>query len=111
MNELPVYDPDLALNLAGGQTELARELLKGLAKSLPESLDTILHHISTGDTSAAIPIVHKLHGLICYCGLPRLKVEVAGLEKALKQAELEPVTKALDRFVAACREFSALGIR
>lgn len=83
----PIYDRELALRLAGQQADLAADMLAGLLRTLPEALTEIHNAAEQQDFITLKKTVHKLRGLICYCGVPRLNNAITALETALKQNE------------------------
>ncbi len=85
----PVFDRDLALSNANQRLELAEELLTMLIESLPQ--DQKLINDSITDRDALKRAVHKLHGAVRYCGVPRLGRAIEKLETALKQDDEEQV--------------------
>ncbi|USD38517.1 two-component sensor histidine kinase BarA [Ferrimonas sp. SCSIO 43195] len=89
-----VVDWELALTQSGGNNELAKEMLKMLMDSIPETRELIDNHLQLGDRTAMLKTVHKLHGATCYSGVPGLQKLCADLESQLKQgnstAQLEP---------------------
>ena len=86
---LPMFDLELSLINANQRPELAAELLGMLIKSLPEDQKAI--NASQTDLTTLKSAVHKLHGAVRYCGVPRLTRAIEKLESALKQAEDEQV--------------------
>ncbi|MEN8171197.1 MAG: Hpt domain-containing protein [Pseudomonadota bacterium] len=84
---LNTIDTHLALERAGGNQELARELYQMLQNELPNYHDTIKQHYDSGDYAALLEVVHKLHGSATYCGVPALKEAAATLEGRLKQGD------------------------
>lgn len=85
MNLLKVIDLDQGTQLARNQRELAQEILTLLVSTLRTEVDEILAAFSRGDTAEVRRLAHKLHGAVCYCGVPRLKQSLYDLESALKQ--------------------------
>ena len=83
-DHLPVIDWELSLKLAGNNRDLARDMLTLIYQRLPDDIAQIkaMHH--ERNTPQLIHHVHKLHGALCYCGLPRLKFLIAHLESDLK---------------------------
>lgn len=81
---LNAIDTDLALERAGGNQELARELYQMLQKELPNYLSTIKQHYEYGNYSALLAVVHKLNGSATYCGVPALKEAASNFESNLK---------------------------
>ena len=82
---LNVIDPELALERAGGNQELAHELFEMLQNELPNYTTTIQQHYSNGNYAALLEVVHKLNGSSTYCGVPALKQAASTLESNLKQ--------------------------
>jgi two-component system sensor histidine kinase BarA len=84
-SSLSTIDTDLALERAGGNRDLARELYQMLQKELPDYLTAITQHHESGNFAALLEVVHKLHGSATYCGVPALKEAAATLESSLKR--------------------------
>jgi two-component system sensor histidine kinase BarA len=82
---LNAIDTKLALERAGGNQDLARELYQMLQNELPNYLSNIKHHFNNGDYAALLEVVHKLNGSATYCGVPALKEAAATMEGHLKQ--------------------------
>lgn len=82
---LRAIDTSLALERAGGNLDLARELYQMLQDELPNYLTTLQHHYDSGDYTALLELVHKLNGSAIYCGVPALKQAAATMESNLKQ--------------------------
>jgi two-component system, NarL family, sensor histidine kinase BarA len=88
-----IIDWELATKLAGNKPDLAKNLLEVLVKTLPIEL----HDIKQAKDNPLIlrMQVHKLHGAVSYCGVPRLKKTLAAFESALKRNELQQVDEFL----------------
>lgn len=86
---LNAIDTNLALERAGGNQDLARELYQMLQNELPNYLSTTKKHFDNGDYAALLEVVHKLNGSATYCGVPALKAAAASLEGNLKQGAEE----------------------
>ena len=82
-----VIDPDLALERAGGNQELARELYQMLQNELPAYAAKIRQLYNDSDYALLHDVVHKLNGASTYCGVPALKEAASSLEDALKQQQ------------------------
>jgi two-component system sensor histidine kinase BarA len=80
---LPVFDLDLALANAGDRPDLAAELFDLLLASLPRDIDDI--NAASSNIDELKRAVHKLHGAVRYCGVPRLAAAIEKLELALKR--------------------------
>ncbi len=84
LDHLEVIDWDLALRLAGNKEDLAQDMLNLVIKSLPAELALIQSHHAAQNFPLLIHHIHKLHGALCYTGLPRLKMLLERLESDLK---------------------------
>jgi two-component system sensor histidine kinase BarA len=89
--ELPVIDWNLCIKLANNKTAVAQEILLLVIQQLPSDLEEIKKAEQKADYAEWLRCVHKLHGALCYSGMPRLKNAVAHLENALKQNQLDQV--------------------
>lgn len=103
LGQLPVIDWDLATKLAGNKVELAEEILVLLMRNLRQDLKDIKKEYKSRKYDELLRKVHKLHGALCYCGLPRLKLVITQLETDLKnnimvnsQSHLEQLDKEVD---------------
>jgi len=89
-----VVDWPLALKRAGNKEELAKEMLTGLTKSLPEAKIHITEAITSQDVEQLKALIHKLNGACCYSGVPSLSKVTHQIETSLKQdigiEDLEP---------------------
>lgn len=79
-----IIDWPLASQLAGNNRQVAEELLQCLIKSLPNDFAMMKQALHQHDYKRLQMLAHRLHGALCYCGLPRLKTATIALEKALK---------------------------
>jgi two-component system sensor histidine kinase BarA len=89
-----VIDWPLALKRAGYKEELAREMLRGLVQSLPETKLNISEALTSQDVEKLKVMVHKLNGACCYSGVPSLGRVTHQIETELKNDitidDLEP---------------------
>lgn len=86
---LRTVDEQLALQQAGGNVELARDLYQLLQNELPEYQHRIPSLYAEGDLQSLQEVVHKLNGSATYCGVPALKEAVNAMESSLKRGEQE----------------------
>lgn len=84
LDSLPVIDWELGTKLAGNKRKAAEEMLDLLINLLPNDLALIKKWHKEQNQTELLRQVHKLHGAICYCGLPRLKTILGRLETDLK---------------------------
>lgn len=89
LNELPILDFDLITKFTGNKPDLAQDMLVLLLKNLPKDLALINQLFAQKKYQELKQQLHKLHGALCYCGVPRLKVVVAQCETELKNNTLE----------------------
>jgi len=94
---LPVIDWDQATKLVGNKRELAEEILTLLIKNLPNDISMIKKLHQEQHFFPMLSQVHKLHGALCYCGLPRLKTIVAYLETELKNNIMDSLPSRLNQ--------------
>ena len=110
---LDSFDPDLALERAGGNRDLAADLFAMLCDDLPGRRAALEAAHKAGDLEALHHHAHKLHGSTLYCGVPALQEAVVDLSMSLKRAhttELDPqiqaVLEAIDEVLATrCPDF------
>lgn len=99
-SSLDILDPDLALERAGGNHDLARELYQMLQNELPNYRDNILQHFEADNVPVLLDVVHKLNGSATYCGVPALKGAAADLESAIKQEKHSEFEGGVKRVIA-----------
>ena len=88
-SELRAVDEQLALERAGGNADLARELYQMLQNELPEYQSRLPELFAQGNANALQEAVHKLNGSATYCGVPALKAAAETMESSLKRGEQE----------------------
>lgn len=104
----PIIDKALNLRLANYHPELARDVLHMLCDNLPHDLEHIALALKQHDLDTAKTATHKLHGAICYCGVPRLQDAISTFEKTLYQShdakmqqQLTLLQEEADKLIAA----------
>ena len=105
---LPTFDLDLALKNASDRRDLATELFDLLLASLPSDLDAI--NAASSNINDLKRAVHKLHGAVRYCGVPRLAKAIQKLELALKhgeELEIQPLLNLLNGEVTALKHLAS----
>ena len=101
-NALPAFDLSIALANAGDRHDVATELFDLLLDTLPEDLNAI--NAASSNIDELKRTVHKLHGAVRYCGVPRLAKAIEKLELALKNgndSEIQPLLNLLNGEVTA----------
>lgn len=80
----PCYDPQDATDRAGGHTGVANELFTMLCRHLPSSRAELRSAHARNDREALLAAAHRLKGAAAYCGVPRLRHEIAVLERCAR---------------------------
>lgn len=96
LENLPIIDWESAIRLAGNKRDIAEEILSMLLTTLSNDVSAINLSWETKDYWEMSKQLHKLHGALCYCGLPRLKAVVAELEMDIKKDMLDGVPMLVD---------------
>ena len=103
---LEMLDIPQAVDQAGGNSELAKELFSMLLKELPDLQAKLNQASNDGDNQALWDHTHKLHGSTAYCGVPALFMASKELKKVIKSAptdipkKLQNVNKAIEDLLA-----------
>jgi len=102
----PAVDWKLCLKLANNKASLAQEILTLIVQQLPDDIHAIKAAQEMEDYAEQLRCTHKLHGALCYSGMPRLKAVVSELESLLKKGQFEKrqlleLTQRLDEEVEA----------
>lgn len=95
-----VFDAALGLERAGGKPQLAEELLHMFLDTLPEEKNSFHALYAKSEWKLLQDKTHKLHGSLCYCGLPRLQKATAQLEQSLKSEKPAQIKKDFEVFAA-----------
>lgn len=97
LSHLPVIDWDLGKKLAGNRPDLAKEILSFLVKRVSDDLALIKYLYDQGNQAELLRQIHKLHGALCYCGVPRLQILAGRLEMDLKSHIMTHLKSLLDQ--------------
>lgn len=97
MKTLPIIDWNTCLSLAGNKLDLAQEILQELTKNLEHETSVFIQLKNEYKYTELLKRVHKLHGALCYCGLPRIKVIISSLETHLKNNIMFELSSLLDQ--------------
>ncbi len=88
LSSLPIIDWDAAIKTAGNKKEVAEELLNFLCKTLRDDVKAIHQAFADNQFKELLQRVHKLHGGVSYCGLPRLKKLLMAMETNIKKNDV-----------------------
>ncbi len=96
-----ILDIPQAIEQAGGNPDLAKELFTMLLNELPGQKEKLNQAISQGDNQALWDHTHKLHGSTAYCGVPALNIATRDMKEALKQqsGDISDVTQRLNKAI------------
>ncbi|MEJ2142486.1 MAG: Hpt domain-containing protein [Gammaproteobacteria bacterium] len=103
----PILDKNIAIEKAGGSSELAKELFAMLLKELPELKNLMNMAYQTNDPQGFWDHTHKIHGSTAYCGVPAMRVAASMLEKSIKadksfkemEGDLNNLNKSIDQLL------------
>ena len=84
----PIFSWDFALKNASGKPKLAVELTDLFFQLLPQHEAELNAAHEKKDWEALGKAAHKLHGALCYCGMPRLKLLAKSLEATAKRSKV-----------------------
>ncbi len=106
---LPVVDPAVALEQAGGNEELAGDLFGMLLEELPVHERVFRECLAAGDFERMRVQAHKLKGSTAYCGVPALRAVVADFEGRLRQGQRDGICELLEAVIRETRRIVAAG--
>lgn len=89
--DLPAWDEAAALELTGGDSDLARELVDMLVHGLPQDLSDLRRCFRTRDWPLLTETTHRIRGATGYCGVPALDTHLEALEDAAKTGDRERI--------------------
>jgi len=84
---MDIFNENAALEKAGGNAELMRELLAMLVNELPTSVATLEQALQQEGKDTQSELAHKLKGSTAYCGVPALQEAATVLEQAIKTGQ------------------------
>ena len=102
---LPMLDIPHAIEQAGGNPDLAKELFTMLLKELPDLKNKLNQAFKSGDQQTLWDHAHKIYGSTAYCGVPALNKAAKDLESAIKSQannladKIQDVNKAIDELL------------
>jgi two-component system sensor histidine kinase BarA len=102
---LPMLDIPHAIEQAGGNPDLAKELFSMLLKELPELKQKLNQAFNDGNEQGLWDYTHKIYGSTAYCGVPALQKAAKELEDAIKARtsdlsdRIQAVNKAIEELL------------
>jgi two-component system sensor histidine kinase BarA len=94
-----------AIEQAGGNPDLAKELFSMLLKELPDLKHKLNQAFNNGDEQSLWDHAHKIYGSTAYCGVPALQKAAKELEDTIKAKSndiadrIQTVNKAIEELV------------
>ncbi len=93
---------------SGGNEALAKEMFELFCSKLAEEkhkLANAFKKTEQQEYETLQQVIHKFHGALLYCGLPRLQKAACELETALKKMELDKISPLYENL---CQEIETL---
>ncbi|MFB1486163.1 MULTISPECIES: Hpt domain-containing protein [unclassified Thiocapsa] len=87
LDGLPARDDAAALASAGGDADLARELLEVLLAGLHEEIEELRACVAEADWSKLAEHAHQVRGATRYCGVPALDEAIEALERTARRGD------------------------
>ena len=101
-----MLDIPQAIEQAGGNLDLAKELFTILLKELPNHKEKLNQAFVNNDQQKLWDQTHILHGSTAYCGVPALQAAAKELKEAIKSnpndisEKIQGVNKAIEDLLA-----------
>ena len=105
---LPMLDIPHAIEQAGGNPDLAKELFTMLLKELPDQKHKLNQAFKDGDEQGLWDYAHQIYGSTAYCGVPALQRAAKVLEEAIKQSA-EDIENKIKTVNQAIEELMSIG--
>ena len=96
---VPTVDWQLALKRTNHDANTAQEMMSEFIKQLPELCEDIRQQADSRDFENLESHVHRLHGVCCYTGVPKLQSLCNDIESALKRGEHSFALEAVPRLI------------
>ena len=91
VTHLPSRNETAALEAAGGDSGLARELFQALVEGLPKDLSELRRCFHASDWPLLTETAHRIRGATSYCGVPALDNYLLQLERTAKTGDQDRV--------------------
>lgn len=98
-----------AVEKAGGNAELAKELFSMLLQELPTLHERLQTAITQLDIQAAWDHAHKIYGATAYCGVPALRLAAREMETAVKSQLWEAIRERFTTLETAIQNIVSQG--
>ncbi|MDN4502774.1 7TM diverse intracellular signaling domain-containing protein [Alteromonadaceae bacterium BrNp21-10] len=98
-----------ALEQSNENPQLANDMLEAFIQQLPDLQQEINKHAAQSDIDGLKSSIHKLHGVCCYTGVPKLQEICHDIEVALKQSQTVLALDKIPAFNNECHSVIELG--
>ena len=102
-----IFNEQQGIELAGGNKELADELLPMLIKELPVYRKNLIKAHQESDLALLKKHTHKLHGGTKYCGVPALRTAASDFEDIIDSKAVEKINSGLNSLTHAIDQLLA----
>jgi len=109
-NDIEVFNINESINLAGGNRELALELMAMLIDELPSHRSKIEKFHSTADFDSMKQQVHMLHGSSKCCGTPALMKASQVLEATIDRNDIDQLGEHITNLMTEIDRVLALDV-
>lgn len=106
-NEIPARDEAAALECAGGDSDLAKELFAELLSGLPGELEDLNACLAESDWDGLAEHAHQVRGATRYCGVPALDEAIEALERAARIEDPQLIEQGFLRVESECARLHA----
>jgi len=106
--DLPSRDETSALEAAGGDADLARELVETLVRGLPGELTNLRRRFAANDWPLVAEAAHRMRGATSYCGVPAMDSHLQELERAAKAGDREHTGLAIERVAQEAERLTSI---
>jgi two-component system sensor histidine kinase BarA len=91
--------------MSGGDEEAAKETLQLILDSLSQDYQTIQNFYAEKKYDSLENEVHRLHGSLCYTGIPLLKIATKELELVLRKKDYTQLEQRYSSFQQELEKF------
>lgn len=104
-----VVDYAEAIEKAGGNTQLAKELFGMLLQDLPQLRGKLQDAIAQEDLQGMWNHAHKIYGSTAYCGVPQLRQVASDMESAVRDKQWGAIQQKFDALDEAIQQVLTQG--
>ena len=88
-----------SLGLAADNESLLKQIFEILLRDIPDHKSQLSNTVQLLDYAKLSSIIHKIHGITCYTGLPRLKLQVVSIQQQLAEKSYSDISMAVDSMI------------